>query len=210
MGCDKAAGTAGVGRRPPFSGSLNGGFVPLVYYLRSARPRSWHIRLSCRSPGFSAQAMQWVRLGAAAQDRHVVLAAVDLAEFVGNTVVVDADWPKFARFVREVFGPGRLCIGFVHRGRPDQIGRVLEGARAALRGRGSRAGECAGSDRPLRARARSEQAQRVWRLVSGLARFNETLCISCRTAHRWQDDRAPRAIRRKRIPGRSAALVGAG
>ena len=61
----------------------------------------------------AAQAMQWVRFGAAAPDRHVVLAAVDLAEFAGNTVVADADRPKFSRFVRETFGPRAKALGFV-------------------------------------------------------------------------------------------------
>jgi alanyl aminopeptidase len=57
--------------------------------------------------------MRWVRFGAAASDRHIVLAAVDLAEFAGNTVVVDADRAKFSRFVREVFGPRAKTLGFV-------------------------------------------------------------------------------------------------
>ena len=52
-----------------------------------------------------------------ARDRHVVLAAVDLAEFAGNTVVVDADRPKFSRFVREVFGPRAKALGFIPQGR---------------------------------------------------------------------------------------------
>jgi hypothetical protein len=37
----------------------------------------------------------------------------DLAEFAGNTVVVDADRPKFSRFVRETFGPRAKALGFV-------------------------------------------------------------------------------------------------
>jgi cytosol alanyl aminopeptidase len=59
-----------------------------------------------------AQAMQWVRLGAAARNRHVVLAAVDLAEFAGNTLVTDADRPRYSAFVRQVFGPQARALGF--------------------------------------------------------------------------------------------------
>ncbi len=36
---------------------------------------------------------------------------VDLAEFAGNTVVAEADRPKFARFVRETFGPRAKTSG---------------------------------------------------------------------------------------------------
>jgi len=61
----------------------------------------------------SASAMQWVRHAAGARERHVVNAAIDLAEFAGNTVVTDADRPKFSRFVREVFGPRAKALGFV-------------------------------------------------------------------------------------------------
>ena len=60
----------------------------------------------------AAHAMRWARFGAAASDRHVVTAAAGLAEFVGNTVVVDADRPKYSRFVREVFGPRAKALGF--------------------------------------------------------------------------------------------------
>jgi alanyl aminopeptidase len=73
----------------------------------------------------AAQAMQWVRLGAAARDRHVVLAAVDLAEFVGDTIVVDADRPKFSRFVREVFGPRAKALGFVPRANESDDDQLL-------------------------------------------------------------------------------------
>ncbi|MEP7183094.1 MAG: M1 family metallopeptidase [Betaproteobacteria bacterium] len=60
-----------------------------------------------------AQAMQWVRYGAAARDRHVVLAALDLAEFLGNTLFADAGRPAYSGFVREVFGPRAKALGFV-------------------------------------------------------------------------------------------------
>ena len=60
----------------------------------------------------SAQAMSWVALAAAADDRHVVLAAANLAEFAGNTLVADADRPQFSSFVRRVFGPRAQVLGF--------------------------------------------------------------------------------------------------
>ena len=58
------------------------------------------------------QAMHWARLGALSPDRHVVLAAADLAEFAGNTLVTDADRPRYAAFVRQVFGPRARALGF--------------------------------------------------------------------------------------------------
>jgi alanyl aminopeptidase len=61
----------------------------------------------------SAQAMQWIRLGAASRDRHVVLAAADVAEFASNTFVTEADRPRYSAFVREVFGPRARALGFV-------------------------------------------------------------------------------------------------
>jgi len=79
----------------------------------------------------AAQAMQWVRFGAAASDRHVVLAAVDLAEFAGNTVVVDIDRPKFSRFVRETFGPRAKKLGFVPKPNESDDDQLLR--RALLR-----------------------------------------------------------------------------
>ena len=67
-----------------------------------------------------AQAMNWVRLAAVAGDRHVVLAAADLAEFAGNTFVADVDRPHFSKFVRQVFGPRARALGFApKRGETD-------------------------------------------------------------------------------------------
>jgi alanyl aminopeptidase len=59
-----------------------------------------------------AEAMQWVRLGATARDRHVVGAALDLAVFARNTLVRDEDRPRYSAFVREVFGPRTRSLGF--------------------------------------------------------------------------------------------------
>ena len=57
-------------------------------------------------------ALRWVRFGAQARERHVVLAAVDLAEFAGHTFFADADRPKFSSFVRDVFGARARALGF--------------------------------------------------------------------------------------------------
>jgi len=69
--------------------------------------------------------MQWVRYAAVARDRHVVTAAIDLAEFAGNTVVVDADRPKFSRFVREVFGPHARKLGFIPKANESDDDQLL-------------------------------------------------------------------------------------
>ena len=73
----------------------------------------------------AGQAMQWVRFGAAARDRHVVVAAVDVAEFAGNTVVSEADRPKFSRFVRQVFGPRARALGFVPKANENDDDQLL-------------------------------------------------------------------------------------
>jgi hypothetical protein len=56
--------------------------------------------------------MEWIRMAGTAHDRHVVLAAIELAEFVRDTLVTDADRPRFAAFAREVFGPRANALGF--------------------------------------------------------------------------------------------------
>jgi len=73
----------------------------------------------------ATQAMRWARFGAGARDRHVVVAAVDLAEFVGQTVVVDADRPKYSRFVREVFGPRAKALGFAPKANESDDDQLL-------------------------------------------------------------------------------------
>ncbi|MDQ2961709.1 MAG: M1 family metallopeptidase [Pseudomonadota bacterium] len=79
----------------------------------------------------SAQAMLWVRYGASAADRHVVLAALDLAELAGNTLFADADRPKFSAFVREVFGPRAKALGFAPKANENDDDQLLR--RALLR-----------------------------------------------------------------------------
>jgi hypothetical protein len=57
--------------------------------------------------------LDWVRYGAASRDRNVVRAAIDLAEFEGNTVMMSSGKaPRWAAFVRDVFGPRARALGF--------------------------------------------------------------------------------------------------
>ena len=79
----------------------------------------------------AAQTMQWVRWGAAAGDRHVVQAAIELAEFAGNALVNDADRPQFAAFVRDVFGPQARSLGFLPKAGESDDDQLLR--RALLR-----------------------------------------------------------------------------
>ena len=72
----------------------------------------------------AAQAMTWMRYGAAAHDRHVVVAALQLAEWARHTLVTDADAPRFEAVLREVFGPRARALGFAPRpgeGDDDQL-----------------------------------------------------------------------------------------
>ena len=68
----------------------------------------------------SSSALDWARYGAASRDRSVVRAAIDLAEFEGQTVMSGIAAPRFAAFVREVFGPRARALGLVpKRGESD-------------------------------------------------------------------------------------------
>ena len=88
-------------------------------------------------------------LGAASRDRHVVLAAVDLAEFAGNTLVADADRPGFSAFVREVFGPRARALGFAPRAGESDDDQLAAPRAAALRRAGGSGARRAGA--PARA-----------------------------------------------------------
>jgi cytosol alanyl aminopeptidase len=83
-----------------------GEYTSLVYDLQAL------VRAGSLS---SSEAVRWTRLAASSSDRHVVLAAIDMAEFTGNTLVAEADRAQFERFVREVFGPRARSLGFVPR-----------------------------------------------------------------------------------------------
>ena len=62
-----------------------------------------------------AQALRWVQHGAAHRDRHVLRAAVDLAQFEADVGVTEDGGPAFERFVRTAFGPRARALGFVPR-----------------------------------------------------------------------------------------------
>jgi len=86
------------------------------------------VRAGAVAPG---QALRWARYGAAARDRHVVLAAIDLAVFARDHLVADADRPQYAAFLRDVFGPRARALGFVPRAHERDDDQLLR--RALLR-----------------------------------------------------------------------------
>jgi aminopeptidase N len=59
-----------------------------------------------------AQATEWLRKAGRAKDRHVVVAAIELGEFLRNELVTDANRAKFSAVAREVFGPRARALGF--------------------------------------------------------------------------------------------------
>ena len=69
------------------------------------------------------EALEWVRGAASSPDRHVVEAAVALANFVRDTLIDDKDRRQFAAFVREAFGSRARRLGFApRRGESDDEG----------------------------------------------------------------------------------------
>jgi alanyl aminopeptidase len=62
-----------------------------------------------------AQALEWVRAAGSSSDRHVVEAAIELATFVRDTLVGDAERARFAAFVRGVFGDRARTLGYAPR-----------------------------------------------------------------------------------------------
>jgi hypothetical protein len=59
----------------------------------------------------AARAADWVRAGAASPDPHVVEAAIDLAAYIRDTLTDEDERPRYAAFVREVFGPRMKTLG---------------------------------------------------------------------------------------------------
>ena len=59
-----------------------------------------------------AQALEWVRAAGASRDRHVLTAAIELATFVRDTLIGDAERAQFAAFVRETFGDRARALGY--------------------------------------------------------------------------------------------------
>ena len=67
-----------------------------------------------------AHALDWVRIGAAADERSVVAAALEVARFIRNDTIAPKTRPRFDRFVQHVFGPRARVLGFVgKRGETD-------------------------------------------------------------------------------------------
>jgi alanyl aminopeptidase len=62
-----------------------------------------------------AAALGWASAGAASGNRHVQAAAIELAVFVRDTLVADADRARYAAYVRSVFGPRAKALGFIPR-----------------------------------------------------------------------------------------------
>ncbi len=60
----------------------------------------------------AATALQWIQASAGSRDRHVTLASIGLASFVGDALVSDTDRERFERFVHEVFVPRARALGF--------------------------------------------------------------------------------------------------
>jgi ERAP1-like protein len=79
----------------------------------------------------SAEVVHWIRLGAAARDRHVVQAAAELAEYTGNALVAENERPRYAEFIRQVFGPRAKALGFVPKAGESDDDQLLR--RAILR-----------------------------------------------------------------------------
>jgi cytosol alanyl aminopeptidase len=73
----------------------------------------YDIRALVRARSLSgAQALEWVRTSGKVHERHVVEAAIDLATFVRDTLVDDAERAAFSAFVREVYGDRARRLGF--------------------------------------------------------------------------------------------------
>ncbi len=76
----------------------------------------YDIRALIRAGSLSgAQALEWVRAAGSSHDRHVVIAAIELATFVRDTLVDGADRAQFAAFVRQVFGDRARALGYAPR-----------------------------------------------------------------------------------------------
>jgi alanyl aminopeptidase len=62
-----------------------------------------------------AQALEWVRAAGSSHDRHVFEAAIELATFVRDTLVADAERAQFAAFVRQVLGDRARRLAYAPR-----------------------------------------------------------------------------------------------
>jgi alanyl aminopeptidase len=62
-----------------------------------------------------AQALEWVRAAGGSRDRHVMEADIELAKFVRDTLVGEAERAQFSAFVRQVFGERARKLGYAPR-----------------------------------------------------------------------------------------------
>jgi alanyl aminopeptidase len=72
-----------------------------------------------------AQALEWVRAAGSSHDRHVVIAAIELASFVRDTLIGDAERAQFAAFVRRVFGDRARALGYAPRPKESDDDQLL-------------------------------------------------------------------------------------
>ena len=62
-----------------------------------------------------AQALEWTSAAAHSRDRHVMVAAIELASFVRDELVSDDERGRFSAFVRREFAPRARALGFAAR-----------------------------------------------------------------------------------------------
>ncbi len=75
-----------------------------------------------------AQALEWVRPALASRERHVVRAAIELAQFVRDTFVDDAERAEFSAFVRKVAGGRARALGYMPRRNESDDDQLLRRA----------------------------------------------------------------------------------
>jgi cytosol alanyl aminopeptidase len=71
------------------------------------------------------EALEWVRAAGDSRDRHVIEAAIELAIFVRDTLVGDAERGRFSAFVRHVFGERARKLGYQPRRHESDDDRLV-------------------------------------------------------------------------------------
>ena len=83
------------------------------------------IRALVRAGSMSAsRAIEWMRMAGRAHDRHIVVAAIGLGEFLRDTLVIDSNRSNFSALIRQTFGPRAKALGFTPKqgeGDDDQL-----------------------------------------------------------------------------------------
>ena len=75
-----------------------------------------------------AQALEWARAAFASRDRHVVRAAIELAQFVRDTFVDESERAEFSAFVRQVAGGRARALGYAPRRNESDDDQLLRRA----------------------------------------------------------------------------------